>query len=86
MSEQKKNTIHEDWTVVLLGGLIIILSIGGLILNVPVFSWNNSVELFDKVLSLDNMSAVFVQFILVLLIALIGAFLTGKALVLVPII
>jgi uncharacterized integral membrane protein (TIGR00698 family) len=79
MSEQKKNTIHEDWTVVLLGGLIIILSIGGLILNVPVFSWNNSVELFDKVLSLDNMSAVFVQFILVLLIALIGAFLTGKS-------
>ncbi len=79
MSEQKKNTIHEDWTVVLLGGLIIILSIGGLILNEPVFSWNNSVELFDKVLSLDNMSAVFVQFILVLLIALIGAFLTGKS-------
>ncbi len=79
MSEQKKNTIHEDWTVVLLGGLIIILSIGGLILNVPVFSWNNSVELFDKVLSLDNMIAVFVQFILVLLIAFIGAFLTGKS-------
>lgn len=79
MSEQKKNTIHEDWTVVLLGGLIIILSIGGLILNVPVFSWNNSVELFDKVLSLDNMSAIIVQFILVLLIAFIGAFLTGKS-------
>jgi uncharacterized integral membrane protein (TIGR00698 family) len=78
MSEQKKNAIHEDWTVVLLGALIIILSIGGLILNVPVFSWSNSKELFEKVLLSANLSFIFIQFLFVLLIAAIGAFLTGK--------
>lgn len=78
MSEQKKNVIHEDWTVVILGALIIILSIGGLILKVPVFSWSNSDELFEKVLSSGNLSLIFIQFIFVLLIAAIGAFLTGK--------
>jgi len=78
MSEQKKIVIHEDWTVVLLGALIIILSITGLALEVPAFSWNNSSELFEKVLSNTNLSLIFVQLIFVLLIAAIGAFLTAK--------
>ena len=78
MSEQKKIAIHEDWTVVLLGALIIILSIAGLILEVPVFSWSNSGELFGKVLSASNLSIIFIQFIFVLVIAALGAFLTGK--------
>jgi len=78
MSEQRKIVIHEDWTVVLLGALIILLSIVGLILKVPAFSWNNSSELFEKVLSTTNLSLIFVQFIFVLLIAAIGAFLTAK--------
>lgn len=78
MSEQKKIAIHEDWTVVLLGALIIILSIAGLILEVPAFSWSNSSELFGKVLSASNLSLIFIQFIFVLVIAAIGAFLTGK--------
>ncbi|MDP3469992.1 MAG: putative sulfate exporter family transporter [Daejeonella sp.] len=79
MSEQRKFTIHEDWTVVILGALIIILSIGGLLLEVPIFSWGNSEELFKSVLSSVNLSLIFIQFIFVLLIAIIGAFLTGKA-------
>jgi uncharacterized integral membrane protein (TIGR00698 family) len=78
MSEQKKIVIHEDWTVVLLGALIIILSIAGLSLEVPAFSWNNSSELFEKVLSNTNLSLIFVQLIFVLLIATIGAFLNAK--------
>ncbi|HEY1062005.1 MAG TPA: putative sulfate exporter family transporter [Daejeonella sp.] len=78
MSEQKKILIHEDWTVVILGALIIILSIGGLILEVPAFGWSNSGELFGKVLSASNLSLIFIQFIFVLAIAAIGAFLTGK--------
>lgn len=78
MSEQKKIAIHEDWTVVILGALIIILSIAGLILEVPAYSWSNSGELLGKVLSAGNLSLIFIQFIFVLLIAVIGAFLTGK--------
>jgi uncharacterized integral membrane protein (TIGR00698 family) len=78
MSEQKKIFIHEDWTVVILGALIILLSIAGLSLEVPTFSWSNSSELFEKVLSASNLSLIFLQFIFVLLIAAIGTFLTAK--------
>ncbi len=79
MSELKKIEIHEDWTVVILGALIIILSLGGLILEVPVFNWSSSDELLGQVLSAANMSLIFVQFLFISLIALIGAFLTGRS-------
>lgn len=78
MSELKKIEIHEDWTVVILGALIIMLSLGGLILEVPVFNWNSADELLGQVLSAANLSLIFVQFLFVALIALIGAFLTGR--------
>jgi len=78
MSELKKIVIHEDWTVVILGALIIIIFLAGLILKVPVFNWGNSDELFEKVLSSGNLSLIFIQFIFVLLIALLGALLTAK--------
>lgn len=78
MSEQKKIFIHEDWTVVILGALIILLSIAGLALEVPTFSWSNSSELFEKVLSASNLRLLFLQFIFVLLIAAIATFLTAK--------
>lgn len=78
MTEQNKILIHEDWTVVILAALIIILSIAGLVLEVPAFGWSNSFELFEKVLSATNLSIIFIQFIFVLLIAALGSFLTGK--------
>ena len=78
MSEQKKILMHEDWSVVLLGTLIIILSISGLILEVPAFGWSNSSELYGKVLSVGNLSLIFIQLIYVSIIAAIGAFLTSK--------
>ena len=70
--------MHEDWSVVLLGTLIIILSISGLILEVPTFGWSNSSELFGKVLSVGNLSLISIQLIYVSIIAALGAFLTAK--------
>ena len=78
MPEQKKILMHEDWSVVLLGTLIVILSISGLILEVPAFGWSNSSELYGKVLSAGNLSLIFIQLIYVSIIAAIGAFLTSK--------
>lgn len=80
MSENKKNALHEDWVVVILGALIIALSIGGLILPVPAFNWNNASELTQTVLEPANLAIIFVQFVFVLVIAVIGALLTGKSL------
>jgi len=78
MPQQKKILMHEDWSVVLLGTLIIILSISGLILEVPTFGWSNSSELFGKVLSVGNLSLISIQLIYVSIIAALGAFLTAK--------
>lgn len=79
MSLQKKFEIHEDWTVVILGALIIILTLAGLNFKVPDFSWSNSSELFNHILNKENLAFIFIQFVFVLLIAVLGAFLTGKA-------
>lgn len=80
MTVPKKTTLHEDWTVVILGGLIIVLSLFGLIFNAPVIAWTNSDELFELVLSGTNLFLFFKQFILVFIIAIFGAILTGKSL------
>ncbi|MBM3402333.1 MAG: putative sulfate exporter family transporter, partial [Bacteroidetes bacterium] len=55
------------------------LSLFGLIFNAPVIAWTNSGELFDLVLSWSNLFLFFKQFILVLIIAVFGAILTGKS-------
>jgi uncharacterized integral membrane protein (TIGR00698 family) len=80
MSEQKKLSIHEDWVVVILGFLIILLSIGGLILTVPSFSWSSIDDLSAKVLSIANLKIIGRQFLYVAAIASLGAMLTGKSL------
>ena len=79
MSEQKKLTIHEDWVVVILGGLIILLAFVGLILPVPSFGWKTAAELSGKVFSGENLQIIGLQFIFVLIISALGALLTGKS-------
>jgi uncharacterized integral membrane protein (TIGR00698 family) len=81
MSEQKKLTIHEDWVVVILGGLIILLAFIGLILPVPVFSWKTGAELSEAVFSGKNLQIIGLQFLFVLVISALGALLTGKSMV-----
>ena len=73
-----KFTLHEDWAVVVLGFSIILLSLFGLVLDVPSFAWSNLTDLFEKVLSRSNLLKIFTQFALVFLIGGVGALLTGK--------
>ena len=79
MTVQKKFEIHEDWTVVILGALIIIISLLGVVLKVPVFNWASATELFQNVLGPENLSLIAFQFVFVLLAAIFGAILTGKS-------
>jgi uncharacterized integral membrane protein (TIGR00698 family) len=76
--EKKRIFINEDWTVVWLGGLIILLALAGFVLPVPAFGWKNFGELSDKVLTSANLAAIFYQFLFVFVIAILGAFLSGK--------
>jgi uncharacterized integral membrane protein (TIGR00698 family) len=74
-----KLTLHEDWAVVILGSLIIILSLAGLLLPVPSFGWKDSAELTGKVLGSANLIKVLIQFVFVIIIGGIGALITGKS-------
>ncbi|MEO5891439.1 MAG: putative sulfate exporter family transporter [Ferruginibacter sp.] len=77
---KKKFLLHEDWAVVILGLLIIIITLSGAVLPVPVFNWSNSADLFSKVLGAKNLWIILLQLIFVSVVAGIGALLTGKSL------
>jgi hypothetical protein len=74
-----KSVIPEDWAVVLLGFIIIALSLGGVLLAVPEYSWATSADLTGKVLTAGNLLNIGLQFIYVYIIAIFGALLTGKS-------
>jgi len=76
----KQPLLSEDWTVVLLGFLIIIITLSGFILPVPAFGWKSSQELIGKVFSGSNLAIIGLQFVFVLAIAILGALLTRKPL------
>ncbi|KRD12601.1 sulfate transporter [Flavobacterium sp. Root901] len=80
MSTQPKQfNIHEDWTVVILGFLIIGISLFIFLPEVPVFSWSNTSDLPAKVLDTNNIQIIFIQFLYLVSIGTIGAFLIGKS-------
>lgn len=80
MTNSKKLNIHEDWVVVILGALIIAITLSGMLLPAPKFDWSVGTELAAKVLSAGNLQIIGIQFVYVLFVALLGAFLTGKPL------
>ena len=73
-------TLTEDWTVVVLGLLIIAFSLTGLVVPSPVFGWNNPDELLTKIVTSTNLLAIATQFVFTYAIALLGTWLTGKPL------
>lgn len=79
MSDKHKLYIHEDWTVVILGGLIILLAILGVLVPAPVFNWNSATDLQDTVFNTENLGNIVIQFIYVTIIAGLGALITGRS-------
>ena len=75
---KSKLKISEDWVVVILGLAIIFLALSGVLIPVPVFAWDNTGGLLADVLSAGNLSAIGGQFLLVFIVALLGAWLLGK--------
>ncbi|RED23512.1 putative integral membrane protein (TIGR00698 family) [Flavobacterium cutihirudinis] len=80
MSTQiKQFNIHEDWTVVILGFIIIGISLFIFLPEVPVFSWSNSNDLKTKVFDFANLKILLIQFLYLISIGAFGAFLIGKS-------
>ena len=77
-SSTSKFALHEDWVVVLLGFLVIVLAIVGVKPESPVYSWTTSSDLQQKIFQITNLSKLGIQFLFVLLIALMAALLTAK--------
>jgi len=80
MSQKTKQfSIHEDWTVVIIGFLIIAISLFIYLPSVPVFKWSNSTDLQHDVFNIENIKVVFLQFFYLLGFGLIGVFFVGKS-------
>lgn len=75
----KQITIHEDWTVVILGFLIIGISLFIFLPEVPIFKWSNGSDLLQDVFDFGNLKIILLQFIYFISIGAIGAFLIGKS-------
>lgn len=79
MSTSTKFTIHEDWTVVILGFLIIGISLFIFLPEVPVFKWTNGTDLIFDVFEIKNIKIIGFQFFYFIVIGVIGTFLVGKS-------
>lgn len=75
----KQYTLHEDWTVVLLGFVIIGISLFIFLPEVPVFKWSNGTDLLKDVFAVGNLQILLMQFVYLIVIGSIAAFLTGKS-------
>lgn len=77
-SKTRKPIISEDWTVVFLGFAIIFLFLAGLRIPSPKFDWSGRDELFQNVISDENLLSIFTQYLLVMGIAVIASLILRK--------
>ena len=73
-------TLQEDWAVVVLGFLIIFISLFFMVIPVPSYAWKNLDELSGRVFAFNNILAIGIQFLVVLAVGILAAFLTRKPL------
>ncbi len=79
MPKTTKNfSLHEDWVVVILGFLIILLAIFGIKPLSPAYGWSSSSDLTSKIIPSGNLAKIGIQFLFVLGIAFIGVLLTAR--------
>lgn len=78
MTTTKQPLLSEDWTVVLIGSLIILFTLFAFHLPVPAFGWKTGEDLSSKVFSTANLGSIALQFVFVLIAATLGALVTGK--------
>ena len=78
-TKNKSFQLHEDWAVVILGALVIVLALFLYVVPVPVYKWSSSAELSANVFNGKNLRVLLIQFLFTLAIGAIGAWLTGKS-------
>lgn len=69
--------LTEDWAVVLLGFIIILLAIMGLSIPMPKYGWGSD-SAFGELLTGQNLQNIFFQFAFAYALVVVGAAVTGK--------
>ena len=77
-AKKKSFAIQEDWVIVLLGFLIILMSLFLYTAPVPSYGWKNADDLARKVFSESNIGAMAIQFILTYAIGILATLLMRK--------
>ncbi|MCX2477815.1 putative sulfate exporter family transporter [Pedobacter sp. MC2016-15] len=77
-SKVTRFTLHEDWTVVILGALVIFSALFFYVVPVPVYKWSTTAELSGNVLNAGNLTTLLIQLIFVMIVGALGAIITGK--------
>ncbi len=77
-SPSKRFALEEDWVIVFLGFIIILLAVSGFIVPVPGFSWKGSADLANSVFSASNLGKIGMQFLFLYAFAVAATWLTGK--------
>ncbi|WP_257670113.1 YeiH family protein [Parapedobacter tibetensis] len=72
-----KLSLSEDWAVVVLGFIIIILTVWGLTIPIPNYKWHDAGAV-QLLFSATNGLSIFYQFIFAYAVVIIGAIITGK--------
>ncbi|WP_423148189.1 YeiH family protein [Rubrolithibacter danxiaensis] len=78
--KKTRTTLSEDWVVVVIGFLIILLTIAGFKTLLPSFNWSGTADLASQVFSTQNLLAIAAQFLFIYVIAFLAVFLNGKPL------
>ena len=79
-SEKSTSLLDEDWAVVVLGFIIIILFVVGVNIPPPVYKWNNAGDLTQTVFAAENILRIIYQFILVFVFSVLALWITDKPL------
>lgn len=75
---KKTSVLTEDWSAVVIGFFIIVVTVFGLRLAAPAFKWADASGLVSGVLSAENFLKILVLFLFVYGMAIAGAVLMGK--------
>ena len=75
----KKSILTEDWTVVLLGFIIIGVALLGIKIPSPSFGWETASDLTEKVLTAGNLIKLGQIFVFTYIIAVLAASVLGKS-------
>ena len=79
-AEKSTSLLDEDWAVVLLGFIIIILFLVGVNIPAPAYKWSNTGDLTETVFALENILRIIYQFLLVFVFSVLALWITNKPL------